>query len=707
MPRIFVSYRRSDSAGHAGRLFDRLRDHFGADCVFRDVDQLKPGDDFVDALARAVDSCDVFVLVIGRDWVDARNAKGDRRLDDPKDFVRLELESALRRKILIVPVLVEGATMFDEEQVPEPLRPVARRQAIELSEHRWDFDVQELLRTIENVGGRRPRKRLAYSAALLGVALLIIAGLAARFDWLGSWRGKPPDEPAAERSVVPQPLAPQTPTQAPASPPPVGEQSPPQAERQGPPQASAAPQPRGDLAPEPAPSIKPATDAGPKAERPAALEPRPEPDAPAGPANATANPEPLPPSTPSSTPPLPATVEVPGVVGQDMRTAATALRAAGFLMKSESSSGVTGQPGTVYAQRPPSGTMAKRGETIRLYVVQPLQPNEHAAGQALLSLSEVLDLDRDREGREGWDVSFARATDTGVTLSFGRARAAPPRVPRAPRDFDPSACEGAAPSLSTVAIESLRSYAVVCVKTTGGRMAAIQIAPTNDQSEISVRYSTLTTNPRTATTDSGRPGSSAEPPAGAAGRVRMPQLVGRPIADAREALGNLGLRIRAEYNSVGKQKPDTVFSQSPDAGSIVDRGTVVQVYVEMSLGRNEHAAGRLLLSVNEFVQLDRDEDGSRRAVDIGFRTAGAGFSIEFSGGAEGALLRRQAGETRSLDPSVCRAVRLSSASIPFAGTSGTQPLCVRTTAGRFALVHLGAVRGDSPELAIRYSTLDR
>jgi hypothetical protein len=280
-------------------------------------------------------------------------------------------------------------------------------------------------------------------------------------------------------------------------------------------------------------------------------------------------------------------------------------------------------------------------------------------------------------------------------------------VPASPRDFDPSACEAAAPSLSTVAIQSLRSYAIVCVKTTGGRTAAIQIAPTSDQSEISIRYSTLTPGARASTPDAGRPGSSAEPPAGVPGRVRMPLLVGRPIADAREALANLGLRIKAEYNSAGKQKPDTVFSQSPDAGSVVDRGTVVQVYVEMSLGANEHAAGRLLLSVNEFVQLDRDEDGSRRAVDIGFRTAGAGFSIEFSGGAEGALLRRPAGETRSLDPSVCRGVRLSSASVAFAGTSGNQPLCVRTTAGRLALVHLVAVRGESPELAIRYSTLER
>jgi hypothetical protein len=186
----------------------------------------------------------------------------------------------------------------------------------------------------------------------------------------------------------------------------------------------------------------------------------------------------------------------------------------------------------------------------------------------------------------------------------------------------------------------------------------------------------------------------------------MPLLVGRPVADARDALANLGLRVKMEYNSVGRQRPDTVFSQNPDAGNFVDRGTVVKIYVEMALSPNEHAAGRLLLSVNEFVQLDRNEDGSRRAVDIGFRTSGSGFSIEFSGGAEGALLRRQPVDSRLLDASVCRGVRLSNTSLPFAGT-GDQPLCVRTTAGRLSLVHLGAVRGDSPELAIRYSTLDR
>ena len=95
MAGIFISYRRDDSAGHAGRLYDRLSDHFGPDQVFMDVDAIKPGQDFVDAVRQAVGGCDGLVAIIGREWLTISDATGARRLDDPEDLVRLEIATAL------------------------------------------------------------------------------------------------------------------------------------------------------------------------------------------------------------------------------------------------------------------------------------------------------------------------------------------------------------------------------------------------------------------------------------------------------------------------------------------------------------------------------------------------------------------------------------------------------------------------------------
>ena len=111
MPTIFGSYRPEDAPGYAGRLFDRLQQEFGRDNVFMDVDALQPGDDFVDKIGERLNGCDLMVTVIGRRWVAATDAAGLRRLEQPGDYVRLELETALARHIVTVPVLVEGATM--------------------------------------------------------------------------------------------------------------------------------------------------------------------------------------------------------------------------------------------------------------------------------------------------------------------------------------------------------------------------------------------------------------------------------------------------------------------------------------------------------------------------------------------------------------------------------------------------------------------
>ncbi|HKV12195.1 MAG TPA: TIR domain-containing protein [Thermoanaerobaculia bacterium] len=147
---IFINYRREDSAGHAGRLFDALSDHFQGR-LFMDVDTLEPGVDFVEAIEKAVGSCEVLIVVIGREWLTIEDKAGNRRLDNPGDFVRLEVESALNRRIRVIPVLVQDAPMPRAEELPESISRLARRNAIELSDARWAYDVDRLIHTIQDV----------------------------------------------------------------------------------------------------------------------------------------------------------------------------------------------------------------------------------------------------------------------------------------------------------------------------------------------------------------------------------------------------------------------------------------------------------------------------------------------------------------------------------------------------------------------------
>ncbi len=147
---IFISYRREDSAGHTGRLFDRLSNRFPGR-VFMDLDTIEPGTDFVEAIEHAVGYCEVLIVMIGVHWLHLRDASGQRRLDNPDDFVRLEIAMALERSIRIIPVLVEGACMPRPEELPPDLAKLTRRNAIELSDARWAFDVDRLIQTIEGV----------------------------------------------------------------------------------------------------------------------------------------------------------------------------------------------------------------------------------------------------------------------------------------------------------------------------------------------------------------------------------------------------------------------------------------------------------------------------------------------------------------------------------------------------------------------------
>ncbi len=148
MRAIFISYRRDDAEGEAGRLFDDLQKQFGESSVFIDVAGIQAGRDFRKAIDESVATCGILLAVIGKGWLDAKDSAGKRRLDDPSDFVRLETASALKRDIPVIPVLVHGAQMPRPEELPDDLKDLAYRNGCELTHARWASDLQLLIQSL-------------------------------------------------------------------------------------------------------------------------------------------------------------------------------------------------------------------------------------------------------------------------------------------------------------------------------------------------------------------------------------------------------------------------------------------------------------------------------------------------------------------------------------------------------------------------------
>jgi formylglycine-generating enzyme required for sulfatase activity len=148
--KIFISYRRDDSAYAAGRLYDRLSERFGEENIFMDVEGLDPGVDFFEALEKAVSACDVLIALIGKQWLDIKDEYGQRRLDNPEDFVRIEISAALDRDIRVIPILVQGARMPGSRDLPPILQHLARLNAFEIRHDRFNADVDRLARSIED-----------------------------------------------------------------------------------------------------------------------------------------------------------------------------------------------------------------------------------------------------------------------------------------------------------------------------------------------------------------------------------------------------------------------------------------------------------------------------------------------------------------------------------------------------------------------------
>jgi hypothetical protein len=153
MAGIFISYRRDDSRHAAGRLGDDLTAVFGAPSIFRDVESIAPGVDFEVALDQALANCAVMLVVIGPRWATITDREGRRRLDQPGDWIRIEVARALERNVRLIPVMLEDTPLPDVAALPSELRPLVRRQTLPLSDGRWKGDIARLVETLERIPG--------------------------------------------------------------------------------------------------------------------------------------------------------------------------------------------------------------------------------------------------------------------------------------------------------------------------------------------------------------------------------------------------------------------------------------------------------------------------------------------------------------------------------------------------------------------------
>jgi TIR domain len=150
-PKVFISYRREDTAAHAGRLYDAMVARFGQGNVFMDVD-MAPGVDFVERITEAVAGTHVLIVVMGPRWATVADEQGRPRIADPEDFVRLEVETALKRPdVTPIPVLVAGARVPNRDDLPPEVQSITRRNAIELSDGRWGYDVGRLIAALDRL----------------------------------------------------------------------------------------------------------------------------------------------------------------------------------------------------------------------------------------------------------------------------------------------------------------------------------------------------------------------------------------------------------------------------------------------------------------------------------------------------------------------------------------------------------------------------
>lgn len=199
---IFISYRRDESRHAAGRLAEDLSQAFGTERIFRDIEGIELGVEFAKSLEKALASCSVMLVLIGPQWLDMPDLKrGGRRLDQNDDWIRQEIATALKRNVRVVPVLLEGAVLPDADELPDDIKSLVDRQAMELSDVRWRGDLQRLIDALAKLPGfeqrnRKPeddkappsRKKMWWA---IGAAVLFAGALSSYQDGTETWTPEP------------------------------------------------------------------------------------------------------------------------------------------------------------------------------------------------------------------------------------------------------------------------------------------------------------------------------------------------------------------------------------------------------------------------------------------------------------------------------------------------------------------------------------
>lgn len=197
--KIFINYRRDDTRGESGRLMDTLTTYFGDGRIFRDIEGIEGGADFEEVISSTVGSAKALIVLIGPNWLTITDEKGQRRLDDPDDWVTLEIASALEKGLPVFPVLIEDTPLPRADDLPAPLKRLASLNAVSISDKRWDFDVTRLAKIVAlDIPGSAVEKklnlvRLATSLILLASVVLTVGIVAS-----GSY---PSDIPLLERNM--------------------------------------------------------------------------------------------------------------------------------------------------------------------------------------------------------------------------------------------------------------------------------------------------------------------------------------------------------------------------------------------------------------------------------------------------------------------------------------------------------------------------